>query len=259
MAVPTPVLLLPPSEGKAPGGTGDPVDWGAGRFGHLAPMRMQVRGAARAMARRPAQAQALLGVTGPHLQRAVAEWRHIDESPTMPAARRYAGVVWGALDIGSLPGDARRRAMQRIVVPSGLWGLVGAADPIPAYRLKMGARVGRLGVLSAWWRPAATQALAARAGRGVVVDMLPNEHAAAIDMAALRPGSVVRVEIVDDGPAGRRAVGHAGKSLKGLLARAVLLHDARTADDIAALPVDGLRLLAVDAGDISTVTFARRG
>ena len=68
----------------------------------------------------------------------------------------------------------------------------------------------------------------------------------------------MRVEIVDDGPAGRRAVGHAGKSLKGLLARAVMVEDARTADDVADLRVDGLQRVAVDAGQVTTVTFARR-
>lgn len=258
MALPAPVLLLPPSEGKAPGGAGEPVDWAHGAFGHLAALRLQVRDAVRGAVRRRADAQALLGVTGPHLDRALEEWRDIDRAPTLPAAARYSGVVWGALDVPGMPAPARRRAMGRIVVPSGLWGLVGAADPIPAYRLKMGARVEPLGRLSAWWQPTVTAALAARARRGVVMDLLPNEHAAAIDVAVLRPGSVVRVEIVDDGPAGRRAVGHAGKALKGLLARAVLEEDARTAADVADLRVAGLARVAVDAGEVTTVTFARR-
>lgn len=254
-----PVILLPPSEGKAPGGTGDPVDWGGGAFGEMGAMRMRVRDAVQRVVRRPADAAKLLGVKGAHLDRARDEWRHIDATPTLPAADRYSGVVWGALAMRDMPAAARRRAMHRIVVPSGLWGLVAATDPIPAYRLKMSARPGALGVLSAWWRPELGPRLAARAGRGAVIDLLPGEHAAAIDVSALRPGCLVRVEIVDDGPAGRRAVGHAGKTLKGLLAREILLHDARTADDIAHLRVPGLERVAVEAGDISTVTFARRG
>lgn len=258
MATPLPVILLPPSEGKSPGGTRDPVDWACGGFGQLAPMRLQVRDAVRRAVRRRADAQALLGVTGPHLDRALEEWRDIDQAPTMPAGARYSGVVWGALDLASLPAAARRRGMGRIVVPSGLWGLAGAADPIPSYRLKMGARVGALGRLSAWWQPAVSAALATRARRGAVMDLLPNEHAAAIDVAALRPGSVVRVAIMDDGPGGRRAVGHAGKALKGLLARAVLAEDARTAADVADLRVAGLQRVGVDAGGVTTVTFARR-
>lgn len=257
MAPATPVLLLPPSEGKAPGGDGDAVDWAAGAFGHLSAQRMAVRDAVHRALRAGGGAK-LLGVRGPHLGRALDEWRRIDDAPTAPVAARYSGVVWDALDLPTLPAAARRRAMSRIVVPSGLWGLVGAADPIPAYRLKMAARVDGLGPLAAWWRPAVSPALAARAGRGAVIDLLPLEHRAAIDPAALPAGRLVRVDIVDDGPAGRRAVGHAGKHVKGRLARAIVEHDARTADDVAAVTVEGLSLASVEHGDITQVIFVRR-
>jgi len=257
MASATPVVLLPPSEGKAEGGGGAPVDWSSGAFGHLAAERTAVRDAVlRAL--RAGGAQKLLGVRGPHLERAVDEWRHIDTAPTTPAALRYSGVVWDGLALPALPAAARRRAMSRIVVPSGLWGLIGAADLIPAYRLKMAARLDGMGALAAWWRPAISRALAARAGRGAVIDLLPLEHRAAIDPAALPPGRLVRVDIVDDGPGGRRSVGHAGKQVKGRLARAVMEHDARTADDVAAVRVEGLSPASVEHGDITQVTFLRR-
>lgn len=258
MAPAAPVLLIPPSEGKAEGGDGAPVDWGGGRFGNLVVERLTVRDAVRRVLAAGAGGP-LLGVRGPHLERALDEWTHMDASPTMSAAGRYTGVVWGGIDIASLPAPARRRAMSRIVVTSGLWGLVGAADAIPAYRLKMGARVDGLGSLAAWWRPAVSGALARRAGRGVVIDMLPLDHRAVIDPAALRSGSLVRVGIVEDGPGGRRAAGHAGKHLKGLLARAIVEHDARTLDDVAAVRVDGLSLLSVERGEVAEVTFLREG
>jgi uncharacterized protein len=240
------------------GGDRSPVDWGSGRFESLHAQRLAVRDCVLGVLRRKADAGKLLGVKGVHLDRALAEWRDIDSSPTMPAAYRYSGVVWGGLDLASLPPASRRRAMSRIVVPSGLWGLVAADDAIPAYRLKMGARVGRLGLLSSWWRPAVSAALAHRAGRGAVIDLLPQEHAAAIDATVLRPGALVRVDIVDDGPDGRRSVGHAGKQIKGRLARAMVNADARTADDIAALDVDGLSLVGLEVGVTTLITFRRR-
>lgn len=258
MAPVAPVLLIPPSEGKAEGGDGAPIDVGGGRFAGLAAERLIVRDAVRRMLAAGAGGP-LLGVRGPHLERALNEWRDLDASPTMPAARRYTGVVWGGIDIASLPAPARRRAVSRIVVTSGLWGLVGAGDAIPAYRLKMGARVDGLGSLAAWWRPTISAALARRAGRGAVIDMLPLDHRAVIDPSALRSGSLVRVGIVEDGPGGRRAAGHAGKHLKGLLARAILEHDARTLDDVAAVRVEGLSLLSVERGGVAEVTFLREG
>ena len=239
------------------GGDGPAVVWDDGRFGPaLGIARREVRDAVRRSLRGTSAAGKMLGVSGAHLQRALDEWRDLDDAPTMRAALRYSGVVWGALAVDDMPAAARRRLMARVVVPSGLWGLVGADDVIPAYRLKMGARVPPLGLLSTWWRPLVTEALVARAGRGAVIDLLPQEHAAAIDASALRPGAHVRVDIVDDGPAGRRSVGHAGKSLKGALARAIVMDDARTAADVAALRVQGLGPGRVED---DVVVFTRTG
>ena len=256
MPPPAPVILLPPSEGKAEGGDAPPVDWAGGAFGVLADHRLRVRDSVRRVLR-AGGGEKLLGVRGAHLQRALAEWDAIDSAGTAPAAHRYSGVVWGGLDLASLPSPGRRRGIARIVVPSGLWGLVSAGDAIPPYRLKMSARLEDLGLLSAWWRPVVSQALAARARRACVIDLLPKEHRQAIDPSVLRPGALVRVHIVEDGPGGRASVGHAGKHVKGLLARAIVEHDARTADDVAAVRVDGLEVLAVERGDVVEVTFRR--
>lgn len=259
MAPLPPLILLPPSEGKAPGGDGPPLDWHGGRFGALGDARLEVREAVRHHMAQQGTAGRLLGVRGAHLERALAEWRHLDHAPTLPADARYTGVVWGALGLQSLAPGVRRRASSRIVVPSGLWGLVGASDAIPAYRLKMGARVAPLGLLAAWWRPRVSDALRGAARGRYVLDLLPQEHRAAIDPAVLPAGRYVRVDIVDDGPGGRRAVGHAGKALKGALARALIEGDARTADDVASAAVDGLVLAAVEHGDATQVVFRRDG
>ena len=85
MAPAAPVLLIPPSEGKAEGGDGAPVEWGGGRFGGLADERLMVRDAVRRVLAAGAGGP-LLGVRGPHLARALDEWNAMDASPTMAAA-----------------------------------------------------------------------------------------------------------------------------------------------------------------------------
>lgn len=197
----------------------------------------------RAIARGDGAATALLGVRGPHLARALAEWEALDTAPTLPAAERYTGVVWGALDVAGLGRAARRRLDARVLVPSGLWGLVAATDPVPPYRLKMGARLPELGRLATMWRPRVTPLIDARAAGGWVIDLLPDQHAAALDRDLLVRSRHLRVELMDDpGPEGRRSLGHAGKSLKGLLARAILEAGAATPRAVAALDVPGLTL-----------------
>lgn len=256
------VILLPPSEGKAQGGQGPP--WARARtsFPDLAADRAAVRDAVRAaLAEGEAAAARLLGVRGAHLGRALAEWEALDDAPTLPASARYAGVVWGALDPPGLSAAGRRRLRERVLVPSGLWGLSAAGDPLPAYRLTMSARPAPLGALAAWWRPRITPLVGERAGRGWVIDLLPAAHAAALDLRALGP-RLVRVEIVDDGPGGRRVAGHDGKAAKGRLARAILEADARGPEGLEGLDVPGLTLdvsMRHSPGGPARVVFRRTG
>lgn len=202
----TPLVLIPPSEGKAAGGTGPPWAPGTSSLPALDPYRAEVLAALGA------------GVAG---------------RPTMPAIERYTGVLFQHLDHASLPVALRRRVDAQVLIASGLWGLVGPRDPIPDYRCKMSASLPGLGKLSTWWRAPLTEALAPAAAGRTVWNLLPDEHA-----VAWRPGLVAApgtrggparvvtvrfLEAVDRG--GRRelvTVSHWNKALKGAVVRAVL-------------------------------------
>jgi len=225
-----PLLLLPPSEGKTLGGRP------AGRPDSFAEDLCQPRAAVVAelgRVLRSASAStraAVLGVRGELLERALAATVELVDgtAPVLPAWQRYSGVVWAGLDPGTLPPADRRR----ILVPSGLYGVTTAADPVADYRLKLLVSLGRLGRLSTFWRPTVTPALCRRARGRVVVDLLPAEHAHALDLTALAPSTrVVQVRFV--GADGRRAVGHEAKSAKGRLARVVLDEGLEAVHDFA--------------------------
>ncbi len=206
-------LLLPPSEGKALGGTGPIWTPGVGRFVELERNRSTL---VRRLARLRGGNEKLLGVGGHHLVAARLANATLQEAPTLPAWQRYTGVVWGGLDVASLPAAARRRAMSSVVVVSGLLGLVALDDPTPEYRLKIGASLAPYGKLSTWWRPVLAETLSAWAAPRFVVDLLPNEHRAACERAEMRG---VRVAFVErDG----KVAGHDAKVAKGRLARHLL-------------------------------------
>ena len=156
----------------------------------------------------------LLGVKGDHLLRAQSANSSLVGALTLPAWQRYTGVVWDHLDPSSLPAASRRR----ILVVSGLLGLVRADDPVPDYRLKMVANLPPLGKLSTWWRDALTTELRRLARRRVVVDLLPQEHRAALDLSG---GVVDGVSLTLVDPSGKPG-GHFAKAAKGELARAIL-------------------------------------
>lgn len=221
------VIAIPPSEGKAEGGDRG-TRWNPASGTFAAPLGGWRAEVASALRTANGGNEKLLGVKGAHLVRARAANAALIGSPTLPAWRRYTGVVWDHLDLGSMPAAARDAAVRRIYVPSGLMGIVRADDPVPDYRLKMGARLSPFGAMSAWWCDDLTAALADELAGTVLVDLLPQEHRAAFDWSLI-PGAV-RVDLVAHD--GGRVGGHNAKAAKGLLARHLL--SART-NDLAAL------------------------
>ena len=211
-------LLLPPTEGKALDGKPN-IRWtyDAGIFGDaLATQRALVVAQLR---KEKGGAQKLLGVSGAHLTRAQSSNMQLVGAPCLPAWQRYTGVVWDHLDLASLTATQRNTFVKRIIVPSGLLGLVRADDQIPDYRLKMGARLAPFGTMSKFWNETITDALVALVKKKVVIDLLPNEHRAAINWSLL--DNVVRVDLVSH--SGAIVGGHNAKAAKGLLARHLLV------------------------------------
>ncbi len=224
--MPTPLILLPPSEGKADGGDGPCWADADQSFPDLADHRRQmVTALQEAMSGSPQARSKLLGVGAAKAEEATATNLAVDSAPTLPAIERYTGVLYDALDYPSLPASVRRGVGRQVVIFSGLWGAVRPADSIPDYKLKMGARLPGLGRPARFWKPALTAALA-EAASGTVWDLLPNEHAAAWDPAIA--GRRIRVRFLDDvvknGERTLVTVSHWNKLLKGALVRHVVEH-----------------------------------
>jgi uncharacterized protein len=202
---PQPVILLPPSEGKAAGGDGPPWRPGTMADAGLDRHRTVVLRAARAA-----------GVT-------------TRRAPTMAAIERYTGVLYRELDWTSLPAAARRRGSTQVRIASGLWGLAAPSDPICDYRLRMSASLDGLGRMAGWWRPRLAPVLADLVADRVVWDLLPNEHAAACDWPATGPGRRVTLRVVD---ADGRTVSHWNKLLKGAIVRWILTERPAGPEDL---------------------------
>jgi len=231
MTASLPLILLPPSEGKAQGGDGPPwipgsmsIDLDEHRAAALIALAKAMRGSGAARAK-------LLDVKGHTLQSATAANRGARISPTRPAIERYTGVLYDALDHGSLTAPQRRRLDESVVIFSGLWGLVAPSDPIPDYKLKMGVSLPGLGKLSSWWRDELSARLAERASGRRVWNLLPIEHAAAWRAPAdLAQWTVRFLERRPDGTLA--AVSHRNKALKGALVRHLLAHPSAEPADL---------------------------
>jgi cytoplasmic iron level regulating protein YaaA (DUF328/UPF0246 family) len=229
------LVLLPPSETKAAGGDGAPLDLDRLSFPELNPVRDKIADALVELSGDVSASLVALKLS----ERQAAEVQRNAElrrSPTMPALARYTGVLYDALDLPSLTKAQRDRAHQRLAVASALFGAVRGGDPIPAYRLSGGSTIPSIGGLRGLWRPALEPAL-----QGVdelVVDLRSGAYAT---LARVPQAVVVRV-VSEDGSGRRKAVSHFNKAHKGLLARAVTTSRAEPSD------VAGLVKVAAAAG-----------
>ncbi|MDH4170758.1 MAG: peroxide stress protein YaaA, partial [Acidimicrobiia bacterium] len=214
---------------------------------------------------RPSRAK-LLGVKGEALAAATEIDRHILDGPTRPAIERYAGVLYAALGYGDMATGLRRRFDRQTMIFSGLWGVVAPRDPIPDYKLKMGAALIGTGRLAAYWRELLTAGLAPVVDRRVVWDLLPNEHAAAWRPGQLTPRRRVTVRFLDDVVRnGRRqlvVVSHWNKWLKGALVRHVVEHQLVDPDGLAGFEhPEGYRYrsdLSTADDDVTQAVFVAR-
>ncbi|HEY0247829.1 MAG TPA: peroxide stress protein YaaA [Gryllotalpicola sp.] len=238
------LLLLPPSETKRPGGVpGSRLELGALRYPMLTDARRATLDAVAALAQDREASVAALGL-GPTQRGEVEKNRVLESSELLPAADRYTGVLYDALDAVSLPRPARERLGRHVVIHSAVLGPVGALDGIPDYRLAHDAKLPGLR-LKALWADAAAAALAAEAE--LVLDARSQSY------AALGPAPhAVRLEVVaEDGRGRRRALNHFNKHAKGELARAFALsgENPRTVAELTDWgAAHGLRLEAAEPG-----------
>jgi cytoplasmic iron level regulating protein YaaA (DUF328/UPF0246 family) len=234
------LVLLPPSETKAYGESGPPLDLSSLSFPSLTRTRRALLADVVRLAKKETAAfQAALQVSS---RDEVLKNRDLKKAPTLPALALYTGIVYDNLSYATLPPAARERADESLVVASALFGLLRPTDRVPSYRLSGGTVLPGLGGLAPRWKPALEPVLAKA---GFVVDLRSGAYA---NLARVPEACQVRV-LRDEGGT-RTVVSHDNKWTKGKLARALCEHGAASVADVAeigrevcdAVEVDGLRV-----------------
>jgi uncharacterized protein len=224
------LVLLPPSETKAIGGKGAPLDLDALSHPELNPTRDKLITALVELARDTDASIKALEISAKQTDE-VQRNAELRTSRTMPAIERYTGVLYDALDFRSLTKAQKAKAHERLAVASALFGIARAGDPVPAYRLS-GGNTLPLGSLRTIWKPVLEPVL------NDVDDFVVDLRSGAYANLAKVPGSAQIRVITADG----KIVSHFNKAHKGLLARAIVASRAEPSD------LKGLVRLAQKAG-----------
>ncbi|MFJ3170532.1 peroxide stress protein YaaA [Streptomyces roseus] len=224
------LVLLPPSEGKAAGGSGAPLEPQALSLPGLAAARAAVlEELVELCAGDELKAREVLGLSE-GLRGEVAKNAGLLSAPARPAGEIYTGVLYDALGLAGLPAAARAAAERSLMVFSGLWGAVRVTDRIPSYRCSMGVKLPGLGALGAYWREPMAAVMPEAAGDGLVLDLRSSAYASAWKPKGEVAGRTATVRVLHsqivDGVEKRSVVSHFNKATKGRLVRDLLVAGA---------------------------------
>lgn len=180
-------VLLPPSEGKTAPRRGKPLDLAALAYADE------------------------LRATRERVLAALDDGAALRAAPTAAAAKVYAGVLYQRLGLAELPAPARRR----VLVFSGLWGVLRPGDRIPAYKLPIDTPRSQL------WRPVLRDTLP---DSGLMIDLRSGPYAS---LWAPRDAAVVSVRGFTEQDGRRKVISHMVKATRGDVARLVLTAERR--------------------------------
>ncbi len=226
------IVLLPPSETKRGGGDGPPLRLEKLANPGLGALRAALVGELVDLAADPPACRTALGVS-PSQDAEIERNAALRTASTLPALRRYTGVLYDALDVDSLRGAEAKRARARLAIGSALFGLLRADDQVPAYRLSATSKLPAKPTLAARWKPLLEPLLAELAAQDLIVDLRSGSY------VALGPTSgAIHVKVLAEHPDGRRTVvTHFNKAYKGRLARILASTRAEPTDAAAVAAV----------------------
>jgi len=211
------LILLPPSEGKIPPRRGRSLDLSSLSFPQLTPLRESVVETVARLSAEP-DAAGLLDVN-PNLVDDLDRNTRLLTAPTATASNVYSGVLYQALDLGSLDAASKRRANRWVVVVSALFGALRLSDRIPAYRVNICSTLPGVGHLSSEWRREVTAALEPSVKpRELVVDCRSSTYAGVWRPTGERAERWVHVTVP--------GASHMAKHTRGLVVRRLVQAEA---------------------------------
>ncbi|MGW0839057.1 peroxide stress protein YaaA [Streptomyces sp. NPDC002787] len=214
------LVLLPPSEGKAPSSGGAPLKLEGLSLPSLTGAREAVIGElVELCAGDEDKACEVLGLSE-GLRGEVAKNAELLTAGARPAGQIYTGVLYDALGLATLETAAKQRAARSLLVFSGLWGAVRVTDRIPSYRCSMGVKLPGIGALGTHWRTPMASALPEAADDGLVLDLRSSAYTAAWKPKGEVAGRTANVRVLH-APT-RKVVSHFNKATKGRIVRSLL-------------------------------------
>ena len=175
-------------------------------------------------------------------------WQHNQDWETpfttknaRPAVYAFDGDVYQGLDVYTLP-EAKLDVLQnKLLILSGLYGLLQPLDLMQPYRLEMGTSlpIGKNKNLYEFWKKTITKQLNDELQKDeLFINLASNEYFSAVDSKALKV-PVITPEFKDYKDGKLKMISFFAKKARGLMVRYIINTNAETIDDLKAFNYEG--------------------
>ncbi|MDN5816316.1 MAG: peroxide stress protein YaaA [Yaniella sp.] len=230
------LILLPPSEGKTAPEHGEPLSFNDLVFPGLSGERRTLVQELEVVSGL-GNAHEILKV-GKSLHKEIAANQQLLEAPAAPAWQVYTGVLFDALDYGTL----EHVDDDLTLVFSALFGVTRLSDAIPSYRYPATAKLPGIGNVGTWWRARLTDQLSDYAS-GPIIDCRSTTYRSFWKTPTFR---TVTVDVFQRVNGELKVVSHWAKQARGYVARHLLQQHAQE-------PIGSLQQVTETVGEIYEV------
>ncbi|MDN6457750.1 MAG: peroxide stress protein YaaA [Yaniella sp.] len=230
------LILLPPSEGKTAPEHGEPLSFNDLVFPGLSGERRTLVQELEVVSGL-GNAHEILKV-GKSLHKEIAANQQLLEAPAAPAWQVYSGVLFDALDYGTL----EHVDDDLTLVFSALFGVTRLSDAIPSYRYPATAKLPGIGNVGTWWRARLTDQLSDYAS-GPIIDCRSTTYRSFWKTPTFR---TVTVDVFQRVNGELKVVSHWAKQARGYVARHLLQQHAQE-------PIGSLQQVTETVGEIYEV------
>ena len=158
-----------------------------------------------------------------------------------PAVYAFDGDVYQGLDVYTLP-EAKLDVLQdKLLILSGLYGLLQPLDLMQPYRLEMGTSlpIGKNKNLYEFWKKTITKQLNSELQKDeLFINLASNEYFSSVDAKALKV-PVITPEFKDYKDGKLKMISFFAKKARGLMVRYIIDTNAETIDDLKAFNYEG--------------------
>lgn len=158
-----------------------------------------------------------------------------------PAVYAFDGDVYQGLDVYTLP-EAKLDVLQdKLLILSGLYGLLKPLDLMQPYRLEMGTSlpIGKSKNLYEFWKKTITKQLNSELQKDeLFINLASNEYFSAVDAKALKV-PVITPEFKDYKDGKLKMISFFAKKARGLMVRYIIDTNAETIEDLKAFNYEG--------------------